>query len=476
MITEKMGWRSSIAIFVSEKLFSERFLRILLIVGVCLLSLVVPQLLRMRFLVLFLAALVGLGAVVFMIQKPMIGLVSIVVSALIIPTPPLPGNINLAVMHLTLLLVLWFADKVVHKKEFKFVESTPLKFLVGMVVVAIVSFFIGQLTWFQFADPAPLDAQLGGLMIFVLTVGAFFMVAQDVRDVIWLKIMVWLYVGITMFHVLGWFISPISNISNILFTNGTINSSMFWLWLGTLAFGQTLFNYDLKIKWRLVFAFSAALTFYIAFVLNTGWKSGYLPLVASVGTLLALRMGPGAIIVGLIGAAPALYIGQAAIASDQYSYFTRLDAWAIMLEIIQRNPLFGFGPANYYWYTPLFPIRGYSVVFNSHNQYLDIVAQIGLLGLLFFILFAISLALLGWRLRHRVKDGFSKAYVYSILAGLVGLLLSGMLVDWFIPFVYNIGFAGFRTSMLAWMFMGGLVAIDQIEKEKERKLSQMDPD
>jgi len=37
-----------------------------------------------------------------------------------------------------------------------------------------------------------------------------------------------------------------------------------------------------------------------------------------------------------------------------------------------------------------------------------------------------------------------------------------MLADWFLPFVYNIGFAGFRTSALAWMFLGGLVALESM--------------
>jgi hypothetical protein len=34
--------------------------------------------------------------------------------------------------------------------------------------------------------------------------------------------------------------------------------------------------------------------------------------------------------------------------------------------------------------------------------------------------------------------------------------------DWVIPFVYNIGMAGFRASVLAWLFMGGLVVIEQL--------------
>ena len=45
-----------------------------------------------------------------------------------------------------------------------------------------------------------------------------------------------------------------------------------------------------------------------------------------------------------------------------------------------------------------------------------------------------------------------------VLVVVVGLLS----VDWVLPFTYNIGLSGFRTSMLAWMFLGGLVSIEQI--------------
>ena len=32
--------------------------------------------------------------------------------------------------------------------------------------------------------------------------------------------------------------------------------------------------------------------------------------------------------------------------------------------------------------------------------------------------------------------------------------------DWALPFVYNSGFPGFQASVLLWLFLGGLVALD----------------
>jgi O-antigen ligase len=133
-----------------------------------------------------------------------------------------------------------------------------------------------------------------------------------------------------------------------------------------------------------------------------------------------------------------------------------------MAEIIKTNPIWGLGFANYYWYTPLFPIRGYAVSFNSHNNYVDIVAQTGLMGLACFLWFLWEVGRLGWRLRDQVPSGFARAYVYGALGGLAGTAVAGMFGDWVLPFFYNIGMQGFRTSMLAWLFLGGLLSLEQM--------------
>src|SRR5574338_1691298 len=98
---------------------------------------------------------------------------------------------------------------------------------------------------------------------------------------------------------------------------------------------------------------------------------------------------------------------------------------------------------------------GYYVPFNSHNNYVDIIAQTGIIGLFFFLLFFWKMGWIGLGLLKRVPEGFEKAYVYGALGGIAGTLVSAMLGDWVIPFVYNVGFTGFRASLMGWMFLGG---------------------
>lgn len=58
------------------------------------------------------------------------------------------------------------------------------------------------------------------------------------------------------------------------------------------------------------------------------------------------------------------------------------------------------------------------------------------------------------------------------LGGLAGTLMSGMLGDWFLPFVYNVGLVGFRSSVFAWLFLGGLVVYEQLARQAKSGLSE----
>ena len=44
--------------------------------------------------------------------------------------------------------------------------------------------------------------------------------------------------------------------------------------------------------------------------------------------------------------------------------------------------------------------------------------------------------------------------------------------DWILPFVYNIGFPGFQASVLVWLFLGGLVALDNMNPQAAEGESQ----
>ena len=443
------------------------WLSLLVVAGVLLLSVVIPQRAPARFLLIIIGLPPAIGGLLAIIRWPGLGIMILIVAALIAPSPRLPGGFNTAVLFLMLLIGLWLLDMIARRRQIRLVASRTVRPLLALIIVAMVAFFVGQVHWFNFANPAPIDAQLGGLAIFILAAGAFFLVAHQVRDIRWLQGMTWVLIALGALFVAGWLVSPIGRITGRIFQLGATANSMFWTWLVALAFAQAFLNKKLHPGWRAILLGVVLATLYVAFFINRGWKSGYLPPMASIATIVAFRSKRAALLMALVAPFIVIYLSQDAIASDQYSYGTRVDAWIIVLDMIKINPILGFGPANYYWYTRLFPIRGYTVVFNSHNQYIDILAQTGILGLACVLWFFAEIGWLNWRLRWRVPEGFPIAYVYGALGGLVGTIASGMLVDWFLPFVYNIGLKGFRGGMLPWLFLGGLVSINKIFNSSE---------
>jgi hypothetical protein len=236
---------------------------------------------------------------------------------------------------------------------------------------------------------------------------------------------------------------------------------MFWTWLVALALSQAVFNTQLKTGLRIGLGVLVILTFYVAVVQSYDWKSGWLPPLLCAAVILGLRFKRLLIISVPIALVTVGILATALIGTDEYSWGTRVDAWLIVLEISKLNPLLGLGFSNYYWYTPLFPIRGWRVSFNSHSQFVDLIAQTGIAGLIAFLWIFAEAAQLSWRLINKVPAGFAQSYSYGALAGIAGTLLAAFLVDWVLPFVYNIGFTGFRASILPWIFIGGLIALEQ---------------
>jgi O-antigen ligase len=206
-------------------------------------------------------------------------------------------------------------------------------------------------------------------------------------------------------------------------------------------------------------------------VISFDWASGWFPSLIAFGVVLFIRF-PRTVLGGaLLLITPALIkaadIWNGIMTNESYSWMTRVEAWNVVLDMVQHNPWLGFGPANYFSYARSFPILGYNIRFNSHNNYVDLLAQTGVIGLLAFAWVAFEAFRLSVVLYRHSSDGFARAYAAGAVAGLVGTLASGMLADWIVPFAYNVGLPGFRSSLLFWFFLGGLLAL--------RRLSTTEP-
>jgi len=409
---------------------------------------------------LFIAFAGAVGLLILMRQIKL-GFFLILIGGMFIPFKG-PGGFNASILMVILICGLWLLDMFIVKREFKFISSRAIRPVTYMMMISVVAFGLGQIPWFAFGTQAPFDAQLGGFAIYFFSLATMAMTANLITDVKWLKAIVWTFIGLGTVYVLG-------NAANLaivdrVYQAGVYANSMFWTWMVALPLGQALFNNDLSRRNRILVFGIVAATFLVAFVQQNDWKSGWVPPAVAAVILVVLRyrqlLFAGIPLAAIYGGV----VAQDLISTDQYSWGTRVDAWLVVLDISKTSPFFGLGFANYYWYALLFNIRGYHIRFNSHSQYVDLIAQTGIAGLLCFLWILFEVTILSWSLREKMKDGFSRGYVYGMIGGVAAVVMAAFLVDWVLPFAYNIGLDGFRASILPWIFFGGLISLEQIRK------------
>lgn len=449
-------------IMLSDLVFwsrSQRKLILMIVFGV----LVGSVLLGFRVQLIYLMIIIGgmMGVVLF--RFPQWGMLFIPVASMLIPFQIETGtqtNINITILLLMALFGIWLLDALLIKRCVSLTPSPMHLSLFILCVVTLLAFLNGQLPWFTFASQVSLPAQIGGVIVFLFSAVAFWLVGTYFNQLRWLSVFVWLFLGVSGLYMFGRVLNL--GLITVRFVPGS-TGSVFWVLVVALAFSQAFFNRQLQIELRLGLFVLGAVTLIIGWI-SRDWASGYIPGLATLGVLIwlcswrwGLFMTIGVLLFVLVfnpDFVPSL------LYADQYSVNTRGDAADILIKnIISVQPFLGFGPANYYNYSALFPIRGYYVRFNSHNQYLDLLAQVGLLGTICYLWFFGSVMVNARRLFRTLPPGFGQAYAAGILSLAVGLLVCGLLGDWVLPYVYNIGLAGMRSSVVGWMFMGGLVVL-----------------
>jgi hypothetical protein len=61
--------------------------------------------------------------------------------------------------------------------------------------------------------------------------------------------------------------------------------------------------------------------------------------------------------------------------------------------------------------------------------------------------------------RRVPRGGFEHGLAASLLAGFVGLIVAMGLGDWFIPFAFTQGIAGYDYTVWGWMMIGAIMLL-----------------
>lgn len=447
--------------------------RVALIVGMILFTAFISYTYPRKYGLYVIAAPFGLVGTLMLLRWPPLGfLIFIVASMMLKINIPFVGLAAGLLMGLT---GLWVMDMVVRKKTITLISSPTIAPILLFIAVILLAFGVGQFPWFSVAG-APIDNQIGSMAIYILSLCAFLLVAHQLRYTGWLKWMVFTFIILGAAIILvGGLVPSLRSFNRLLFHPKIGGGSLFWVWLVSLSASQALFNHKLPMPVRAALGGVALMTMYVGIGPGRAWSSGWVPPLAALIVIVwvgapkfafPLTMaGVAAFVVSFQQVYDLVYVGD-----NEYSAMTRYEAWRIVIEIVKVNPILGLGPANYYFYTPLYSILGWYVQFNSHNNYVDIAAQTGLMGIICFFWFVIALSKTGWNLLPKLETGsFERAYVVGSMGGLAGCVVAGMLGDWVLPFVYNVGIEGLRCSGIGWLFLGGIVAIEQIVQQQQPK-------
>lgn len=352
-----------------------------------------------------------------------------------------------------LLVVVWLVGMAVRRRWE--LRPSPLNrplLLLGAVMVASL---IWGVLW---RDPVLnveggfLLVQVGSLVTYLMSIGAALLVGNMIATPGQLRYLVGLFlVSLSLMSAIFFF-----GVSQPIF----VIAGLWGMWLLVLAFSLMLAQPRLGY-WRLVLFALICFTFYKVAYRDSYWVSGWLPALIAMVVVVFLhsrRLFIGMLFCAALAYAPVIhpYIDSVVQENTDEGSDGRLTIWQVNARLVGEHWLLGTGPAGYApYYMTYHPEQSHS----SHNNYLDIASQFGVLGLLSWAWLALTGIWEGWRLTRAAPPGLLRTTAIAATGGWVGALAAMMLGDWVLPFAYNVTIAGYRHTVYTWIFLGTLIAI-----------------
>lgn len=435
----------------------------------------------LKALAVVLVGALGLAGLYFAdrIGRSEFGILALVPLATLVNFFTLPtGTNSRIVLSLALalgLVGLWVFQVWFSRREPVRVQPSPVN--LPLILFIVVNFV--ALVWSELLrDPLLLDwehyriVRIAAMVVIVLLPMLTLFVGNKITEVRWLQWIVVLTLASGILIVFSnFFRLPLS----FLYWNGS--RGLFTTWVGCTALALALFNEKLELWLRGLLISLAGAVFLQGFLGNTHWLSAWLPLGVSGVMVIFLRSRKlfAVLIVALALAALIQhdwiqeYIVQANL--DEGSG-NRLDLWLVNLGLVFKHPVFGVGPAGY---APYYMTYHPTAAMSTHNNYFDVLAQTGFVGLAIFLWMMAAIITIGFKLKRRLEGNrnFEEAFVNAVVAGLIAAMVSMMLGDWVLPFAYNQTISGFDNAMFTWLYAGGLLALyHRMKKRGDFNLSE----
>ncbi|MBK7781901.1 MAG: hypothetical protein IPJ58_14250 [Ardenticatenia bacterium] len=460
---------------ISDWLDQSQSMRRILIVG----ALLAAGLLSWRPSGMVALAVYGAVAVWFLAQRPRWVVPILILVGALAPTTMRAGKdgrINAAMLVVSVFIGAEIVRILVRRKA-RFRPSPANAPWLALVAVAGFSVIAGQAQWnpWVVVKNGFWLVQLAQWSLYLLAAGAYFFSGTQLDRRAQLQTLLRVVLFLGLLRVAFWL-----GLENHLKKLGILGGPIIRIWIVAVAMASGLFIPSLGRRLRAALLGLAAFILLWPLVYLRDWASGWLPALVGaivVGLLWVWKVSTRAAVftyLMVVLSGPLFYVIARGLAQDDvWSLDTRIIALRGLTTLLEGRWLLGLGLAAYWHYwrdvigqmSYIDPATGYfhftlNPTVNTHNNYLDVLGQMGVLGLVVFLWLLAALAYQGLRSFLAEAPGFGRAYAAACVGGLAGMAFSGLLGDWIIPFVYNIGMNGFRDSFIGWLLLGGLTLLD----------------
>lgn len=256
-----------------------------------------------------------------------------------------------------------------------------------------------------------------------------------------------------------------------------LNDRGLWgLWYCAPLVGLIIVQPNIRWYWRLGLLILLAIHINHVVITNSLWVSGWLPTVIGLIAIIFLhsrKLFFTLLLIAALAGGPWMvsYVQEVTQDNIEEGGLERLEIWAQNWRVVRDHWMFGTGPAGYAVYYMTF-FRGDAR--STHNNYLDILAQFGFVGLGLWFWFAGLSLWEGWRLIKRTPPGLLRTTAIVATGGWFAAMASMMLGDWVLPFAYNQGIGGFKYTVYSWIFLGLLISVRQMIAAEERAAAEQE--
>lgn len=424
---------------------------------------------------LILVALVAPLGILVVVKRLELGIASILLAGCFVRFRISTGTESEIVISLVICggcIALWIIHMLVVDKRLALRPAAINVPLLGFMATVVVSWAWSRAFRDVLVHEAghPLVAVAAGLVMIFLP-GCSLLVANNINSVRWLRVLVWILLGEGLVVLLDDFgyvfgVGPILALRTFLSTNGFIHINshgLIAMWCLSFALALSLFNRRLHWLWRGLLLVYAAGFVYWGFFRRITWLSGWVPAFVGAGAIAFLRSKKLFVVLLIVAVVLAgrYYMRTAFEAETEESGITRWAAYQANWRVTGKHLLFGTGPAGYAsYYMSYFPTEAMA----SHSNYIDLIAQTGIVGSFFMVWFLGAQFWGSYRLwrKLRGRGDFAESLSAAVLAGTAGCVIAMALGDWLLPFAYTQGIIGFDMAMFNWLFMGSLWALSYI--------------